>query len=138
MKNENQTNGEAFPKNELTKEEPKSSTERTTKKLKNNNGDNSKTISIGSTFGKGLSSFSDFVNDNLIAFRYGTFATVTLLTAYGLSQTPLFFRYRTVSEIPKSYFGKRRTIHGRIVHVVDEGVGIKMGKGNNHVFKSTY
>ena len=134
MEKENKTNGEAPPRNELAKEkEPPSSS---TTYLDRSNGDNKKIV--GSTFGRGLSSFSDLVNDNLVVFRYGTFATVTLLTAYGLSQTPLFFRYRTVSEIPKSYFGKRKTIHGRIVHVVEEGMGMSMGKGNNNVFKSTY
>ena len=53
--------------------------------------------------GQGMNAFSDLVNNNLIAFRYGTVATVTLLTAYGIANTPLFFRYRSVAEIP----GKR-------------------------------
>jgi hypothetical protein len=50
--------------------------------------------------GKAMTGFSDLVNENLIAFRYGTVATVTLLTAYGLANTPLFFRYKTARDIP--------------------------------------
>lgn len=72
--------------------------------------------------GKALESFSDFVNENLILFRYGTTATVLFLTAYGLSQTPIFFRFKRVMDIPSSYFAKRKTIYGRIVHVVDNDV----------------
>ena len=74
------------------------------------------------TFGKGLASFSDFINDNLIAARYGTFATITLLTAFGLSRTPIFFRYKRVSDIPSDIFSRRRTIYGRIVHVVENDI----------------
>ena len=55
---------------------------------------------VRSSLGQGMSAVSDVVNDNLIAFRYGTVATVTLLTAYGLANTPLFFRYKSVAEIP--------------------------------------
>ena len=75
----------------------------------------SSTISVGEK----VAYFSDFINDNLVAARYGTFATITLLTAFGLSRTPIFFRFRTVSEIPREYFSKRRILHGRIVHVVE-------------------
>ena len=35
---------------------------------------------------------SDFVNDHLIAFRYGVMASVTLLGLYGVSQTPLLLQ----------------------------------------------
>ena len=55
---------------------------------------------VRENIGTGMVSVSDFVNDNLVAFRYGTLATVTLLTAYGLANTPLFFRYSSVADIP--------------------------------------
>lgn len=78
----------------------------------------SKTQYLGSS----LSSFSDFINDNLIIARYGTFATITLLTAYGLSQTPIFFRYKKICDIPRYAFANRYTIHGRIINVVENDV----------------
>uniref|UniRef100_A0A7S1YP60 Uncharacterized protein n=1 Tax=Ditylum brightwellii TaxID=49249 RepID=A0A7S1YP60_9STRA len=67
--------------------------------------------------GQAISSFSDIINDNIIAARYGTMATVTLLVLYGVSKTPVFFRYRTVSEIPSNYFADRKRLYGRIVHI---------------------
>ena len=70
--------------------------------------------------GVAMNTISDFVNDNLIAVRYGTISTITLLTAYGISKTPIFFRYKNVSEIPTSFFTSRKTIYGRIVHVMKE------------------
>jgi len=76
-----------------------------------------------------ISLISDFVNDNLIAFRYGTMASMTLLFAYGSSKTALFYRFRTVLDIPPSFFRKRRTIHGRIVHVMETGEAVD--KANN-------
>ncbi len=59
--------------------------------------------SLRGAIGTGMDQFSRIVNDNLIAARYGIFAGVTLLTVYGLSQTPLFFRYRTVSDVPGTW-----------------------------------
>lgn len=56
--------------------------------------------SIRGALGNGMDRFSQLVNNNLIAARYGVFSAVTLLTVYGLSQTPLFFRYRTVADVP--------------------------------------
>lgn len=58
------------------------------------------------------------MNENLILARYTTIATVGILAAYGLAHTPLFFRYRTVAELPTSYFIGRRTIHCRLVKQV--------------------
>jgi hypothetical protein len=58
---------------------------------------------------------SDFVNSHLIAVRYGIFSTIAVLTAYGLVHSPLFFRYRNVSEIPSRYFQQRRHLHGRLI-----------------------
>lgn len=50
--------------------------------------------------GESMDNFTQFVNDNLIMARFGVMATVTLLAAYGIANTPLFFRFRTVAEIP--------------------------------------
>lgn len=50
--------------------------------------------------GKAVGDVSDKINENLIAVRYGTTATIVLLGAYGLSNTPLFFRFKTVADIP--------------------------------------
>lgn len=64
---------------------------------------------------------TNFVNDHLLAVRYGLGATISLLAAYGISQTPLFFRYRTVSDLPTTYFRNRRSLSCRLVRV--ESVG---------------
>lgn len=56
--------------------------------------------SVRGTIGGGMDRFTQVINDNLVAARFGIFSGVTLLTVYGLSQTPLFFRYRTVADIP--------------------------------------
>jgi hypothetical protein len=67
--------------------------------------------------GNSLNAMTDIINNNIIAARYGAFASVALLTAYGISKTPIFFRYKRVSDIPSSLIKNRQTIHGRIVHV---------------------
>lgn len=68
-----------------------------------------------SSFGTTLAKLSDSMNENLIVARYTTMAAVGILAVYGLAHTPLFFRYRTVAEIPATYFTRRRTIHCRLV-----------------------
>lgn len=77
--------------------------------------------SNGSSFreiiGQPLASVSDQINENLVIARYMIFPVVGLMAAYGLSQTPLFFRYRTVSEIPSSMFQSRKSIKGRIIRL---------------------
>ena len=64
--------------------------------------------------------FSDWINDNLIMVRYVGLAAIGVLTAYGLSQTPLFFRYRTVAEIPAHHFRTRRCLRGRLLRRDDK------------------
>jgi hypothetical protein len=59
-----------------------------------------KNPSLRQVLGWSMEGFSNLINENLIAARYGASASIFLLTAYGLSNTPLFFRFRTVSEIP--------------------------------------
>jgi hypothetical protein len=75
------------------------------------------TPSVRETVGEAMHSFSEGINNNLIAARYGVFASIVLLSAYGISNTPLFFRFRTVGEIPASYFFNRRRLYGRIISV---------------------
>jgi hypothetical protein len=66
--------------------------------------DLNKNPSLRQVVGWSMERFSNLVNENLIAARYGASASIFLLTAYGLSNTPLFFRFRTVSEIPGRSF----------------------------------
>lgn len=66
--------------------------------------DPNKNPSLRQVVGSSMEGFSKLVNENLIAARYGASATIFLLTAYGLSNTPLFFRFRIVSEIPGGSF----------------------------------
>jgi endonuclease YncB( thermonuclease family) len=73
------------------------------------------TSSLRSVLGAGTSRFSDFINDNIIAARYGAIASIAVLSAYAISQTPLFFRYRTVAEIPSHLFKRRKYITGRLM-----------------------
>lgn len=74
---------------------------------------------IRSVAGNALHKLSDLLNDNIIAARYGTFAAIGLLSAYGLAHSPLFFRYKTVADIPTSWFTKRQKIRCRLIRVVD-------------------
>lgn len=73
------------------------------------------TMDMRQTVGTSTAHLSDWINDNIIAVRYGAMATIGLLTAYGLSQTPLFFRYRSVTELPDWLFAKRRSITCRLM-----------------------
>ncbi|KAG7342501.1 hypothetical protein IV203_007594 [Nitzschia inconspicua] len=57
------------------------------------------------------------INEHLIAARMVVASSVILLTAYGLFHTPLFFRFRTVADIPRHYFVQRKRLHGRILKV---------------------
>lgn len=77
-------------------------------------------LDIRQSAGGAMNSFSDLVNENIVAARYATMATVVLLGTYGICQTPLFFRFRRNSDVPSHFFAKRRTLHGRIVHVVEK------------------
>lgn len=76
-------------------------------------------ISWRQTIGNTINSATDVINENLMVARYTAIASITLLTCYGISKTPLFFRYKRVSEIPSSMFRNRQTIYGRIVHIVE-------------------
>ena len=68
-----------------------------------------------------LSTISDAINDNLIIVRYATVSSVLLLGVYGVVNTPLFYRYKSIMDIPTKMFIKRKWIHGRIVGVLENG-----------------
>jgi hypothetical protein len=70
-----------------------------------------------SVVGTVMEKSSDIINDHLIVARMAAFSSIVLLTAFGLANTPLFFRYRTVSEIPILYFQRRKRLYGRIMSV---------------------
>lgn len=75
----------------------------------------SSTMNLRQAFGMGANTLSDMINTNIVAARYAVFASIGLLTAYGISQTPLVSRYRTVADIPSRHFRTRRTITGRLM-----------------------
>ena len=68
--------------------------------------------------GKQLSNITDIINDNLIIVRYSTISTVLLLGAYGVANTPLFYRCTSIMDIPQKMFYKRKWLHGRLVATV--------------------
>ena len=82
------------------------------------------TLTIKQQCGKQLSNITDLINDNLIVVRYATFSTVLLLGAYGIANTPLFYRHKRVLDIPISSFTKRKYLHGRIVGIAETRQGI--------------
>merc|ERR1712238_72042 len=81
------------------------------------NSNNVNSNSFRTIVGESMNSFSALINDNIIIARYGIFASIALFTAYGISNTPLFFRYRTVSEIPRSCIIGRQRLYCRIIGV---------------------
>lgn len=90
--------------------------------------------SIRRKIGAALSSISDVINSNIIIVRYGTVGSILLLGAYGISNTPLFYRYKSLWDIPESLWTRRRWVHGRIVGVVEnrnanDVVAASRGKG---------
>lgn len=70
---------------------------------------------IRSTVGSGVATLSDSINQNMVTARYASIATISLLTAYGIAHTPVFFRYRTVAELPATLFRKRRSLRCRLI-----------------------
>ena len=75
---------------------------------------------VRSFAGTVLHHLTDLVNDNLIAARYGAFATIALVSAYSVAHSPLFFRFKTVSHIPTYYFLKRKKIRCRLVRILEQ------------------
>jgi hypothetical protein len=70
---------------------------------------------IRDVVGTGTVQLSEWVNSNLIVARYAAYTGIGLLAAYGISHSPLFFRYKTVADIPSHYFLRRRKIKCRLV-----------------------
>jgi hypothetical protein len=71
--------------------------------------------SIRETISSTMCKISDIINDNLILVRYATLSSVLLLSAYSMSQSPLFYRYRKIQDIPVSYFTRRRYLICRLL-----------------------
>jgi hypothetical protein len=86
-----------------------------TKRGHNNNMQSMHTLR--QTIGHSMGQLSDVVNDNLITIRYATLSSILLLGAYSISQTPLFFRYRTLNELPHSIYKRRRVLTCRLFQV---------------------
>lgn len=84
---------------------------------------NNNMTTIRQQFGNTMSTISDTINSNLIIVRYVTFSSVLLLGAYGIVNTPLFFRYKAISELPVRLFAKRYWLHGRIVGIINNSNG---------------
>lgn len=82
-----------------------------------------KSPALRESLAQSMHSVTDFVNENLIIVRYATLSTVLLLGAYAVSQTPLFFRYRTTKDIPKSLFYRRRVLTCRVFRVESPVLG---------------
>ena len=53
------------------------------------------------------------------------------MKTYGISRTPLLFRYRTVAEVPRSYFVGRRRLYCRIIGVERNTKGNYSMEGND-------
>jgi hypothetical protein len=84
--------------------------------------------SLRQQLGSELAHISDVINNNLIVVRYATISTVLLLGVYGIANTPLFYRYKHVLDIPQPMFQRRKWINGRIVGVVvAESEGMRHG-----------
>jgi hypothetical protein len=71
--------------------------------------------SIRSIIGNASIEISKLINENLIVARYVAILSVSSLGIYAFTQTPLFFRYRNVADIPSHYFYRRKTITGRLM-----------------------
>ena len=78
-------------------------------------GDVGSSTTFRDMLGRGTTGFSDLINEHLIVFRYFTISSVFLLGAYGMANTPLFYRYKNVVDISTREFNRRRWIHGRLV-----------------------
>ena len=84
-----------------------------------NNNSNDYTPSDATTMreisGKILISLSNTINDNIIIARYSTIITVISLIGYSAYKSPIFFKFHSVSSIPKEYYHKRKLLVGRLV-----------------------
>ena len=77
--------------------------------------ESSSSSTVRSVTGNASIEISRLINENLIVARYVAFLSVSSLGIYAFTQTPLFFRYRNVADIPSHYFYRRKTITGRLM-----------------------
>jgi hypothetical protein len=89
--------------------------------------------SIRESLAQSTHKLSDFVNEHLILIRYATLSSVILLGAYSISQSPLFFRYRSAKDIPISLYKRRRTLTCRVLKVESPSLHVKTTKSNDTV-----
>jgi hypothetical protein len=92
-----------------------------------------------SVIGTVMEKSSDVINEHLIAARMAIVSSIALLTAFGIANTPLFFRFRTVSEIPRHYFEGRKRLYGRIMsvkhhHHHNNHIKDRHGNGGNNYY----
>lgn len=97
--------------------------------------DSNTNTSLRQQLGLHFGSLTNVINENLLIIRYATISTVLLLGVYGVANTPLFYRYTNVMDIPSRMFIKRKWIHGRIIGVVGNesthpSVGRQMSSNN--------
>ena len=81
----------------------------------NNYNNNTSMSSVQVSLGTASLEISKWINDHLMVVRTVTIVAVSTLGLYAVTQTPLFFRYRNVTEIPAHVFQQRKTITGRLV-----------------------
>lgn len=86
---------------------------------------------VRTTVGSSMHTLTDLVNDNLIAFRYATGSAVLLLGLYSISQTPLFFRYKSVLKLPSTIFSKRQTLTCRLYNAKNATKGGEQSVGSD-------
>jgi hypothetical protein len=67
--------------------------------------------------GQALGFISNTINQNIITARYATIFSITALTVWGVSTSPLFFRFRRIADIPLAYFQQRKRAACRMVHI---------------------
>jgi hypothetical protein len=112
--NETQNNEEAI-RNEISPQDMKDLTHSFPSCSTKSNTKPNEDLTVRQLFGSGSSRVSDFINEHLIVVRFAASASIVLLTAYGISHTPMFFRYRTVTQLPSKYFSNRIKLRCRII-----------------------
>jgi hypothetical protein len=109
--------GEEVPDNKISDQKDDSPT--AASNISNISKEMSTEALVRQSVGTGMHTFSDLVNENLVAARFATVATVSLIAAYGISNTPLFFRYKSVHEIPTQHFLRRKRLRARLIKTLD-------------------
>lgn len=113
-------------------QEPSSEIKKNPQSTKTQTFDEKTDVSARHIIGHSVNAVTNIINNNIVAARYGTFASIALLTAYGIVKTPLFFRFKRIADIPASYFNNRKTIHGRIIHVVEQDANANVNQTSKY------